>query len=294
MQKRYDAGEVITAMITPFDKDLKVDFNKVEKLAKHLSDNGSDAVLVVGTTGESPTLTHEEELDILRAVKNALRGTSTKIIMNTGSNSTLTAVEMSKKVEKTGMADALLSVVPYYNKPSQEGLVNHFSMIADSTSLPIILYNIPGRTGINMLPDTIAKLVEKNKNISGVKQSCADLDLVSEIRIKTPDDFAIYSGDDSLTLPMLALGADGVISVASHVIGKEIKEMISSFKSGNYQKALELHKKYFDVFKKLFIAPNPTPVKAVLAAKGLIEEFVRPPLCPVTDSQRDLLKKLDI
>ena len=150
MQKRYDAGEVITAMITPFDKDLKVDFNKVEKLAKHLSDNGSDAVLVVGTTGESPTLTHEEELDILRAVNNALRGTSTKIIMNTGSNSTLTAVEMSKKVEKTGMADALLSVVPYYNKPSQEGLINHFSMIADSTSLPIILYNIPGKGNVTV------------------------------------------------------------------------------------------------------------------------------------------------
>lgn len=293
MQKRYDAGEVITAMITPMNKDLKIDFEKVEKLSKHLSDNGSDAILVAGTTGESPTLTHEEELELLKVVKNALKGTSTKVIMGAGSNSTLTAIDMSQKVEKAG-ADAILSVVPYYNKPSQDGMIKHFSMIAKETSLPIILYNIPGRTGVNMMPETIAKLANDFKNIAAVKQSCADLDLVSEITLKTPDDFLIYSGDDSLTLPMLSLGAQGVISVASHVIGKEIKQMVRAFKEGKVEEALNIHKKYFDVFKKLFIAPNPTPVKAVLASQGLIEEFVRPPLTIVNDSQREILMKLDI
>ena len=208
--------------------------------------------------------------------------------MGAGSNSTKTAVETSKKVEKAG-ADAILSVVPYYNKPSQAGLLEHFGQIAKATSLPIILYNIPGRTGINMEPETISKLVQNHKNIAAVKQSNPNIDLVTEIRIQTPDDFVIYSGDDSLTLPMLAIGAYGVISVASHIVGKDIKQIITEFKSGNIAKAKEIHLKSYPMFKAIFTSPNPIPVKAVLAKQGLLEETVRSPLVKLTASEKEKL-----
>lgn len=284
---RINVGEVITAMVTPFNKNFEVDYNKVEKLTDYLINNGSDAILVAGTTGESPTLTHEEELEILKVVKNVV-GNKAKVVMGAGSNSTRTAVETSQKVEKAG-ADAILSVVPYYNKPSQAGLLDHFGQIAKSTSLPIILYNIPGRTGINMLPETIATLADNYKNIAAVKQSNPDLDLVTEIRMQTPEDFIIYSGDDSLTLPMMSIGAYGVISVASHIIGKDIKQIITEFKSGNISKALEIHLKSYPMFKAIFTSPNPIPIKAVLAKKGLLEETVRSPLVKLTASEKEKL-----
>ena len=284
---RINVGEVITAMVTPFNENSEVDYNQVEKLADYLINNGSDAILVAGTTGESPTLTHEEELEILKAVKNVV-GNKAKVVMGAGSNSTRTAVETSQKVEKAG-ADAILSVVPYYNKPSQAGLLEHFGQIAKSTSLPVILYNIPGRTGINMEPETISKLANDHKNIAAVKQSNPNLDLVTEIRHQTPEDFVIYSGDDSLTLPMLSIGAYGVISVASHIIGKDIKQTITEFKSGNISKALELHLKSYPMFKAIFTSPNPIPVKAVLAKQGLVEETVRSPLVKLTAEQKEKL-----
>lgn len=284
---RINVGEVVTAMVTPFNENFEVDYNTVEKLADYLINNGSDAILVAGTTGESPTLTHEEELEILKVVKNVV-GNKAKVVMGAGSNSTKTAVETSKKVEKAG-ADAILSVVPYYNKPSQAGLIEHFGQIAKATSLPIILYNIPGRTGINMEPETISKLAENHKNIAAVKQSNPNIDLVTEIRIQTPDDFVIYSGDDSLTLPMLAIGAYGVISVASHIIGKDIKQIITEFKSGNIAKAKEIHLKSYPMFKAIFTSPNPIPVKAVLAKQGLLEETVRSPLVKLTASEKEKL-----
>ena len=284
---RTNVGEVVTAMVTPFNENFEVDYNTVEKLADYLINNGSDAILVAGTTGESPTLTHEEELEILKVVKNVV-GNKAKVVMGAGSNSTKTAVETSKKVEKAG-ADAILSVVPYYNKPSQAGLIEHFGQIAKATSLPIILYNIPGRTGINMEPETISKLAENHKNIAAVKQSNPNIDLVTEIRIQTPDDFVIYSGDDSLTLPMLAIGAYGVISVASHIIGKDIKQIITEFKSGNIAKAKEIHLKSYPMFKAIFTSPNPIPVKAVLAKQGLLEETVRSPLVKLTASEKEKL-----
>ena len=284
---RTNVGEVVTAMVTPFNENFEVDYNTVEKLADYLINNGSDAILVAGTTGESPTLTHEEELEILKVVKNVV-GNKAKVVMGAGSNSTKTAVETSKKVEKAG-ADAILSVVPYYNKPSQAGLIEHFGQIAKATSLPIILYNIPGRTGINMEPETISKLAENHKNIAAVKQSNPNIDLVTEIRIQTPDDFVIYSGDDSLTLPMLAIGAYGVISVASHIIGKDIKQIITEFKSGNIANAKEIHLKSYPMFKAIFTSPNPIPVKAVLAKQGLLEETVRSPLVKLTASEKEKL-----
>ncbi len=287
MALRYDAGEVITAMVTPFNKDLTINFDDLEKLTQHLIDNGSDAVLVAGTTGESPTLTHEEELEILKVVKNVVQNKA-KLFVGAGSNCTKTAIEQSKKVEKIGV-DAILTVVPYYNKPSQAGLISHFTQIAQNVNLPILLYNIPGRTGINMLPATIATIAEKNPNIFGVKQSNGDLDQVSEIIAQSPSDFSVFSGDDSLTLPMMSLGAKGVVSVASHIIGKEIKQMIRLFKLGKVNEATALHLKLYPIFKKIFMAPNPTPIKAALAKKGFISDIVRSPLVTLTEEQKSEL-----
>lgn len=190
MSKRCDAGEVITAMVTPFNKNREVDYDKVEELAKYLVQNGSDAILVAGTTGESPTLTHEEELELLSTVKRAV-ASKVKVIMGAGSNSTQTAVKMSKLAEKEG-ADAILSVVPYYNKPSQAGMIAHFSAVAESTKLPIILYNIPGRTGVNMAVETVAYLANKYRNIVALKQSFPDMDAISELKRACPEDYDLF------------------------------------------------------------------------------------------------------
>ncbi|MBQ8847984.1 MAG: 4-hydroxy-tetrahydrodipicolinate synthase [Candidatus Gastranaerophilales bacterium] len=284
MTLRCDLGELITAMITPFDKDKAVDYKSLEKTVKHLIEQKTDAIVVSGTTGENPTLTHEEEHEILYCVKSTVSG-QCKVIMGAGSNSTDTAISSSKKAQELG-ADAILSVVPYYNKPSQQGMIEHFGAIAKSVDIPIILYNIPGRTGVDMAPSTIAFLAKEYSNIVAVKQSNANLDLISEIKMLAPDDFAIYSGDDSLTLPMLALGAHGVVSVASHVVGNEIKSMIHNFKSGQNNAALNMHKILYPLFKKIFVAPNPTPIKALLSKSGLIENYVRRPLVEVDEQTR--------
>ena len=290
MALRYDCGEVITAMVTPMDKNGAIDYDKVEFLASHLLENGSDTILVAGTTGESPTLTNEEEIELLSSVKRAVANKA-KIILGAGSNSTQSAIEYSKFAQKEGV-DAILSVVPYYNKPNQKGMIEHFSAIAESTDLPIILYNIPGRTGVNMLPETVAYLAEKYDNIVGLKQSCADMDKITELKIACPDDFVLYSGDDSLTLPMLALGVHGVISVASHLFGKEIKSMIRNFKSGELIAARNMHKKLYPAFRQLFMAPNPVPVKAALEHKGLIESYLRKPLVQLSEDEKAILFKV--
>ena len=292
MQLRYDAGEVITAMITPFDKECRIEYNQVEKIADYLADNGSDGILVAGTTGESPTLTHEEEFEILLSVKSIV-GNRAKIIMGAGSNSTQTAVETSKKVAAAGV-DAILAVVPYYNKPSQKGMMAHFGEVAKAVDIPIILYNIPGRTGVNMLPETVAKLAKLYPNIIGVKQSMSDMDAVTELRELCPEDFIIYSGDDSLTLPMLSLGAHGVISVASHIVGKDIKSMIRNFKTGEIKAALNMHKRLYPLFKKLFMAPNPIAVKQAMSKLGFCENYVRRPLTEMDEDQiEELYNVLD-
>ena len=256
----------------------------MEILAHQLINTGSDAILVTGTTGESPTLTHEEEIEILCSAKRAVAGKG-KVIMGTGSNSTETAVMMAKKAEKEG-ADAILSVVPYYNKPSQSGLIEHFSAVAEAVELPVILYNIPSRTGINMAAETVKTLARKYQNIVALKQSCGDMDAITDLKMNCPNDFTIYSGDDSLTLPMLSLGAYGVISVASHLFGKEIKSMIRNFKTGDVMTAKNMHQKLYPIFKKLFMAPNPVPVKAALAYKEVIEDYVRRPLVELTKAEK--------
>ncbi len=284
---RYNVGEVITAMVTPFKEDLSIDFDALAKLVNHLINNGSDAILVAGTTGETPTLSHEEEEEIFKFVKKVANN-RVKLIMGAGSNSTATAIQSSIRAKELG-ADAILSVVPYYNKPSQNGMYAHFSAIANSVDLPVILYNIPGRTGVNMQPATIAKLAKDCKNIVAVKQSNADLDLISDLKSLCPSDFVIYCGDDSLTLPMLSLGAYGVISVASHIIGNEIKQMIKAFKGGNNQEALAIHLKYYPIFKKLFMAPNPVPVKYLLETCKIIKKFVRMPLVALDKQEEEEL-----
>lgn len=284
MSIRFDAGEVITAMVTPFDKNLKVDFEALGNLVEHLINNGSDGILVTGTTGESPTLSFDEELEILAFVKKKANG-RVKIVMGAGSNSTQTAVEAAQKAQAAG-ADAVLTVVPYYNKPSQKGMYEHFAAIAKAVSVPVILYNIPGRTGVNMQPATIAKLANEFKNIVAVKQSNSDLDLISDMKMLCPNDFVIYSGDDSLTLPMLALGVHGVISVASHIVGSDVKKMISLFKAGNVSEATELHLKLYPLFRKLFMAPNPVPAKEALAKMGLMKNIVKMPLVTLDEEEK--------
>lgn len=292
MAIRYDAGEVITAMVTPFNSKREIDYNKVEELSKYLIANGTDTILVAGTTGEGPTLTHEEEIEVLSTVKRAVANKA-KVIMNAGSNSTETAV-MTTKLAKKEDVDAILSVVPYYNKPNQKGMYEHFAAVAKSSDLPVIIYNIPSRTGVNMLPETVAKLANDFPNIVAIKQSFPDMDAVTEMKIKCPEDFSVYSGDDSLTLPMLSLGARGVISVASHIFGSELKSMIRNYKTGEFLAALNMHKKLYPSFRKFFMAPNPVPVKAALAHKGIIEEFVRRPLIELTEDEKaDLFKVLD-
>ncbi|CDE43589.1 dihydrodipicolinate synthase [Clostridium sp. CAG:768] len=292
MALRYDAGEVITAMVTPFNSKREIDYNKAEELAKYLISHGSDALLVAGTTGEGPTLTHEEEFELLSTIKRAVANKA-KVIMNAGSNCTDTAIMAAKWAQKEDV-DAILSVVPYYNKPSQKGMIEHFSAIAESVDLPIIIYNIPGRTGVNMLPETVATLAEKYQNIVAIKQSFPDMDMITELKLCCPEDFTIYSGDDSLTLPMMSLGARGVVSVASHIFGSEVKSMIRNYKTGEFLAAVNMHKKLYPIFKKLFMAPNPVPVKAALAHKGLIEDYVRRPLVELTSIEKsDLFMVID-
>ncbi len=290
MTIRYNAGEVITAMVTPFDKDLKIDYKSLDNLIEYLINNASDAILVAGTTGESPTLTHQEEEELFKYVKKKVNG-RVKLVLGASSNSTSTAIEASKKAQELG-ADAILSVVPYYNKPSQSGMYEHFSAIAKAVDLPIILYNIPGRTGVNMCAQTVGKLAKEFSNIVALKQSNPDLDLISDLKINCPNDFVIYSGDDSLTLPMLSLGVYGVVSVASHLTGKEIKSMITNFKSGEIAKAQSYHLKLYPLFKKIFMAPNPVPVKEALSQLGIIKNYVRLPLVKLTEAEKTELNEV--
>ncbi|MDR5695219.1 MAG: 4-hydroxy-tetrahydrodipicolinate synthase [Armatimonadota bacterium] len=279
-------GHVITAMVTPFDEGLNVDYTRAADLARRLVEEGSDSLVVAGTTGESPTLSDEEKVRLFRTVKEAV-GEKAKVIAGTGTYDTRHSIHLSKEAEKAGV-DGLLLVVPYYNKPSQEGLYKHFRAIAEETRLPAILYNIPGRTGVNMLPETVARLAEVS-NIVGIKEASGNLDQVSEIRRRTPKEFLIYSGDDSLTLPILAVGGIGVISVASHLAGRQIQEMIRSFLGGDVQRALDLHLRLLPLFKAMFVTTNPAPVKAALALAGFPVGGLRPPLVEVTEKEREVI-----
>lgn len=283
-------GKVLTAMVTPFKPDMSVDWGRVEELADYLVKNGSEGLVVHGTTGESPTLTHEEEYELYRVVKKAVGGRC-KIIAGTGSNSTETTIKSTREAEKIGV-DAVMVVVPYYNKPSQEGLYQHYKAVSENTSLPIIIYNIPGRTGINMNPETVARVANDFKNVIGLKDAAGNLDQTSATRKLCPKEFVIWSGDDSLTLPMLSVGAIGVISVASHIVGKEISEMINAFHSGDVRKATEIHFKLLPLFKVLFITSNPSPVKYALELIGQPVGKPRLPLVEPSEKEKEQIKKV--
>jgi 4-hydroxy-tetrahydrodipicolinate synthase len=275
---KVDFGHLITAMITPFDLEGKVDFAAVERLTEHLIANGSDSLVVCGTTGESPTLSWDEEYELFQVVQRAASG-RVKIVAGTGSNSTSEAIAATQKAFKLGL-DGSLQVTPYYNKPPQEGLFQHFSAIARSVpDLPIILYNVPSRTGCRLESSTVERLAQASiPNIVAIKEATGDLDLASQIRSSTPTEFAIYSGDDSLTLPLLAIGAKGVISVASHLVGKQIQDMIQAFLTGNTQVATQIHLQLFPLFKALFHTSNPIPLKTALKILNLDTGILRSPL----------------
>jgi len=287
-------GRVLTAMITPFKEDGSVNYAVAEQLAVHLADRGTDSLVVCGTTGESPTMTWDEEYELFQVVQKAVAGKAL-VIAGAGSNSTLEAIVATQKAAKLGL-DGCLQVVPYYNKPPQEGLYNHFRAIAQSApELPIMLYNIPGRTGQNMLPETVARLAEIS-NIVAVKEASGNLDQASQIRCLTSPEFAIYSGDDSLTLPMLAVGGSGVVSVASHLVGEQLQQMIKAFEVGQVQVATQIHLQLFDLFKALFLTTNPILVKTALKLQGWDVGSTRPPLCDppveVTQKLKDVLSQL--
>lgn len=288
-------GSVLTAMLTPFNENLEVDYEKAKVLAKRLIENGSDGVVVAGTTGESPTLSLDEKIRLFKEVKDAI-GNDGQVIAGTGCNSTKASIELTKAAEKAGV-DGIMLVVPYYNKPPQEALYKHFKLCAEATKLPIILYNIPSRTGINMACETIASLA-KIENIVAIKEASGSMDQVSNLKNMLPADFLIYSGDDTLTLPILSLGGHGVISVASHVAGNDIKKMVSSFKDGNVLEAKEMHQKLLPLFKAMFITTNPIPVKAAVNLLGLNVGSLRLPMIEANEEQKNQIslemKKLNL
>ncbi len=285
-ENMIDFGKVATAMVTPFDHKGNIDFEKTTQLINYLISNGSDALVIAGTTGESPTLSTEEKLALFRHSVKVVDG-RVPVVAGTGSNNTYASIELTKKAEEIGV-DAIMIVAPYYNKPNQEGLYQHFKTIAESTELPVMLYNIPGRSVINMSVDTIVRLAEL-PNVVALKDASGDLDAMTAIIAQTSDDFALYSGDDGLTLPVLAIGGTGIISVASHVIGNEMKEMVKLYESGNPKEAAKIHQRIVPVMKSLFAAPSPTPVKTALQLKGLDVGSVRLPLVPLTEEERQTL-----
>lgn len=276
-------GRLITAMCTPFTKENRIDWGKVEECIDRLIDTGSDAIVVAGTTAESPTLTHEEKLELFLFAKQKAAGRA-KIIAGTGSNNTEQTILLTKEAEEIGV-DGVMLVAPYYNKPSQEGLYQHFKTVAEATRLPVMLYNVPGRTSVNMTADTMARLAQL-ENVVAIKEASGDLNQISQLVMQVPEDVAVYSGDDSLTLPILAVGGAGIVSVASHLVGREMKQMIEAFFAGNHALALSLHQKLLPVFNGLFMTSSPVPLKYAMSLQGWCEPNVRLPLVEMDEQEK--------
>lgn len=282
-------GQVLTAMVTPFDQNGEIDFNATRTLVNHLIANGTDGIVVAGTTGESPTLTSDEKVALFQFVVEIVDG-RVPVIAGTGSNNTRASIILTRLAEEAGV-DGIMLVTPYYNKPSQEGMYQHFKVIAEATSLPVMLYNIPGRSVVNLSVETIVRLSKIN-NIVAIKEASGNLDAVADIIRETPSDFSVYSGDDGLTIPILAIGGAGVVSVASHIIGNEMQEMVTSFKNGQLEEASISHRCLLPIMKALFAAPNPSPVKAALNMKGIHVGGVRLPLVPLNDEETNTLRSV--
>ncbi len=283
------SGQLFTAMITPMNKDGSVNYRAAVDLARRLGENGSDGVVLSGTTGESPTLSFEEKVKLFSEVTDALGG-QLEIIAGTGSNSTEDTILLTKAAENAGV-DGIMLVTPYYNKPSQQGLYEHFKAIALQTSLPIMIYNVPGRTNVNILPETVAQLA-KIDNIVAIKEASGNLEQVSVLKTLVPEDFLIYSGDDALTLPILAVGGGGVVSVVSHLVGREIKSMITAYGAGKTAEALEIHLQLMPLFKAMFLTTNPVPVKRALEFMGFETGPLRLPLVDLTEHETQTIREV--
>ncbi|UOQ47820.1 4-hydroxy-tetrahydrodipicolinate synthase [Gracilibacillus caseinilyticus] len=286
-----DFGRMLTAMVTPFDKHNQIDFNITTQLVEHLIASGTDGLVVAGTTGESPTLSHQEKIDLFQHVIKVVNG-RVPIIAGTGSNNTQASIELTKEAEQLGVDGALI-VTPYYNKPNQEGLYQHFAAIAGQTKLPIMLYNIPSRAVVRLNVETVVALSQID-NIVSIKDSTGDLDSIASILNQVEADFTVYSGDDSLTLPIQSIGGTGIVSVSSHIIGKEMKEMIMLYEQGNVKEAAQLHRQLLPIMRALFMAPSPSPVKSALKYKDIDVGSVRLPLVPLSPfEEQNLFRVLD-
>jgi 4-hydroxy-tetrahydrodipicolinate synthase len=277
-----------TALVTPF-RNGNVDVAALEKLIESQIAAGITGIVAVGTTGESPTLSSEEREQVVR-LSVRIADKRCQVIAGTGSNNTHHAVADTKRAEKLG-ADGALLVAPYYNKPSQEGLFRHFKTIADATSLPIILYNIPGRCGVDIGPETVVRVAAECLNIVSIKEASGSVERVSELRRRLPDSFSILSGDDSLTMPFMSVGAVGVVSVASNLFPAEVCALVRGFESGDIKSVQNQHQKMSALFKDLFIGPNPVPIKTALAWRGLMSDEVRLPLCEMSEANQARLRK---
>lgn len=289
-----DFGRVITAMVTPFDDNLQIDWDGARRLIDYLiEEQQSDSLVICGTTGESPTLTEEEKLEMFRVAVDQAKG-RVNIIAGTGSYDTAHTIHLTKQAEAIGVNGVLL-VAPYYNRPSQEGIYEHFKAAAQATKLPVMLYNIPSRTGITVAASTTLKLAQL-PNVVATKEAHSDFDLISELTSNAPESFKVYSGDDILTLPMLSVGAYGIVSVASHVIGKEMQQLVSAYIGGEVRQAAEWHAKLRPIFNGLFNCPhrvpNPVPVKYALGLHGMPVGGVRLPLVPATEQEAGFIREL--
>lgn len=282
-------GEVITAMVTPFDEDLQIDYSQLKMLIQFLINNGTDAIIVSGTTGESPTLSREEKLNLFHHSVEIV-GNRIPVIAGTSTYHTKESIYLTKEAEQIG-CDGIMAVTPYYNRPNQKGLYRHFSQLAKNTKLPIMLYNVPSRTGVDLQPKTVISLSDI-PNITSIKEASGNLEAVSEIIANTRDNFTVYSGDDSLTLPILSVGGFGVVSVASHVYGHKIKQMITNYNLGNTEIASEIHKQLLPFMLEIFNVPSPAPIKFALNHLGVDVGNVREPLLPLNETEKTALTSL--
>lgn len=284
-------GNLVTAMVTPFDDNLQVDFTRLGELAVRLADAGSD-LLVSGTTGESPTTSVEEKLEMFRVVREAV-GDDVSILAGTGSNDTAKSIALTEQATELGVLDAILLVGPYYNKPSQEGFYQHFRAVARSTDLPVVLYNVPGRTGKNIEGSTVVRLAEDVENIVGMKEASGDLDQIAQMCHEVPEGFRVWSGDDAMTLPILAVGGVGVISVASHIAPEEIGEMIDCYHNDDVRRAAEIHGRLLPLYHACFLASgNPPCVKRALEVCGFPVGGTRLPVVPASDKDTTTIREV--
>lgn len=278
-----------TALATPFDNEFNVDYNALKRLCRYQVDGGVDAIIVLGTTGEAPVIDRGEREKIINTVIETVEG-KVKIIVGTGTNNTRKVAELNKSAENQ-KADALLIVNPYYNKGTQDSIVEHYKYLSERTSLPIILYNVPSRTGMNMLPETAVKIADACSNIVGIKEASGNISQIAKLIAMKPENFFVYSGNDDQTLPIMSLGGSGIISVFANAYPKELKALTTAIENYDMKEARRLNNLYNGMMRNLFIEANPSPLKYLMSRKGLCENVVRLPLMPVTEKSEKVLEE---